>query len=515
MEIACSIKLKGCMIPGHGSVMNIIEKGDDVHVMICLLPIRDKEKEPDYIALALPWAKCSEDVSGPKSMENGMQFEASTPATGEEFMVSWEVLNSNRIERNNALDQAALAKKKTASRPKKRKDAAAQAAASDAAGTSVDAATDPRPSDVGESSRPKRVRGKRAAAGEGTDGPKELVYTLDEALLRGNKLTTKTKDVEVDAIYKALEAGLMQAFPYRHRRIPGLIHSSRLHIAPDELKYRKIIRDRLGQVSCSSLMPLLLCITSQFLSPFISRLLLCRLCRLPADTHMVNPILSAGSRYTFHLMFRIKSLTGFSRSLQVLTTYKGYGSIRKKPEIHAIPLKRAPIEGVDKGMDAVMDSCPAETDTIEEDSVTIPWWEGRNVHWYIIGGQHTVTAFRELASKHPEGSAAREELLQFEVIPIFSRDPEVLVRVSNALNLNIAEKVAKETYRSCAELGRAKWVAAGCPEPHRCGGKPSPAFDVSAFLIAAPLLRPFIVTHRLHPQSLCIGCQPIHLLLRC
>jgi len=131
-------------------------------------------------------------------------------------------------------------------------------------------------------------------------------------------------------------------------------------------------------------------------------------------------------------------------------------------------------------MDAVMDHCPAETDTVVEGGVRIPWWQSEAVHWYIIGGQHTVTAFRELAHKHPEGSAARDELLQFEVIPIFSRDPEVLVRVSNALNLNIAEKVAKETYRSCAELGRAKWVAAGCPEPHRGGGKPSPAFEVSS-----------------------------------
>ena len=258
VEIACSIKLKGCMLPGTGSVMNIIEKGEDVHLMICILPIREKEKEPDYIAVALPWAKCSEEVCGPKSMENGMQFEEETPATGEEFMISWDVLNLNRVERNISIHEAALAKKKTAARPRKRKDAAAQAAGSEGAAPSVDAATDPRPSEAGESSRPKRVRGKRAAAGEIIEGPKELVYTLDEALLRGNKLTTKTKDVEVDAIYKALEIGLMHAFPYRHRRIPGLIHSSKLHIAPDELKYRKIIRDRLGQVSCSLLIPLLL-----------------------------------------------------------------------------------------------------------------------------------------------------------------------------------------------------------------------------------------------------------------
>ena len=257
VEIACGIMLKGCMLPGIGNVMNVIEKGPDVHLMICLLPIRDPEKHADYVAVVLPWATCSEDVSGQKAMENGMQFDGTTPASGEEFMTSWEVMNSNRIDRNNAISEAVLkAKKKTASRPRKRKDAEAQAADSEAAATSVDAGTQAQPADAGESSRPKRNRGKKAPAGEHTDGPKELVYTLDEALLRGNRLTTKTKDVEVDAIYKALEAGLMHAFPYRHRRIPGLIHSSKLHIAPDELKYRKLTRDRLGQVNSSLLSPL-------------------------------------------------------------------------------------------------------------------------------------------------------------------------------------------------------------------------------------------------------------------
>lgn len=88
---------------------------------------------------------------------------------------------------------------------------------------------------------PKRVREKRAVAGEPIDGPKELGYTLNEALVRGNKLMTKTKDNKVDVIYKALEAILMHAFFYTHRQIPRLIHSSKLHITPDELKYRIII----------------------------------------------------------------------------------------------------------------------------------------------------------------------------------------------------------------------------------------------------------------------------------
>lgn len=130
-------------------------------------------------------------------------------------------------------------------------------------------------------------------------------------------------------------------------------------------------------------------------------------------------------------------------------------------------------------MEAVMDQMPKETDELElPDGSKVTWWKHPDVHWYIIGGQHTVTACRELAEQFPEGSEAKKDLLDFEVIPVFSRDPTVLVRVSNALNLNIAEKVAKETFRSCAELGRAAWKRLGCPEPHRGGGKPSNAFLV-------------------------------------
>jgi hypothetical protein len=181
--------------------------------------------------------------------------------------------------------------------------------------------------------------------------------------------------------------------------------------------------------------------------------------------------------------------------------YKGYGSIRKKPEIHGIPLKRMPLP-TDKGLDAVMDECPGETATVVVDGLSMSWWKAPNVHWYIIGGQHTVIACRELAEHHPDGSNAKKDLLQFKVIPVFNRDPDTLVRVSNALNLNIAEKVAKETFRSCAEMGRAAWVKAGCPEPHRGGGKPSPLFEVCIRNLNIVIFNSFMSFYS-------VGCQPI------
>jgi hypothetical protein len=59
-------------------------------------------------------------------------------------------------------------------------------------------------------------------------------------------LSTKTKDDEVNAIYKALEEGLGNAFPYKKRRLPRVIPSEKLFIAPDKLKYRKIATARLS-----------------------------------------------------------------------------------------------------------------------------------------------------------------------------------------------------------------------------------------------------------------------------
>jgi hypothetical protein len=55
----------------------------------------------------------------------------------------------------------------------------------------------------------------------------------------------------------------------------------------------------------------------------------------------------------------------------VYTIYKGFGSIRKKPEIYALPLKRKPGPG-DRSMEAVMERMPNMEETIIEDEKEIP-----------------------------------------------------------------------------------------------------------------------------------------------
>lgn len=108
---------------------------------------------------------------------------------------------------------------------KKEEDAASQMVDLEASTTVVDAKTEVQPIDVGKYTKPKLGREKKAATREPNDHTKEFVYMLDEALRHENRLMTKSKDNEVNAIYKALKLGLMHAFPYRHQRMLGLIYS--------------------------------------------------------------------------------------------------------------------------------------------------------------------------------------------------------------------------------------------------------------------------------------------------
>jgi hypothetical protein len=138
-------------------------------------------------------------------------------------------------------------------------------------------------------------------------------------------------------------------------------------------------------------------------------------------------------------------------------------------------------------MEAVMERMPNMDEKIIEDGKEIPWYQKKNVHWYIIGRQHTVESFRKIASREPVGSAKREELLHFEIIPIFSKDPTTLTRVSIALNLSITDRVVKEVYRQNVELGRVKWIESGSPMPHQ-GGRKAPQIEVHSAYILDPCI---------------------------
>jgi hypothetical protein len=110
-----------------------------------------------------------------------------------------------------------------------------------------------------ESSAPRKSMAKPKEADD-------VILDIVEALRRGDKLSTKTRPHDIDKIYRALEIRLADYFLYKKNRIPGAFHSDRLHIAPDSMKYRRILKSRLEQVTslnrpiCIGWQPIQICI---------------------------------------------------------------------------------------------------------------------------------------------------------------------------------------------------------------------------------------------------------------
>jgi hypothetical protein len=133
------------------------------------------------------------------------------------------------------------------------------------------------------------------------------------------------------------------------------------------------------------------------------------------------------------------------------------GIIRKKPELYCVPLKRAPwwklvesgaVMVNDESVDLIMDRMPNIKELIEEDGKLKPWYEGKNMHYYIVGGQHTYTACKQIGEKEEVGSDRNKFYMNHKIIPIYSKDEDMLIKVSNALNIQVKDKVVTENFRS-------------------------------------------------------------------
>ena len=97
--------------------------------------------------------------------------------------------------------------------------------------------------------------------------------------------------------------------------------------------------------------------------------------------------------------------------------------IRRKPELYCVPLKRAPVKGggpENEGEGLILQSMPAKDMQYLIEGQTIPWYEA-DVHWYIVGGQHTYQACVNIAKKEVPGSAKHKFYTKFNVIPVYSR----------------------------------------------------------------------------------------------
>ena len=73
---------------------------------------------------------------------------------------------------------------------------------------------------------------------------------------------------------------------------------------------------------------------------------------------------------------------------QVQLEREALGTIRRKPELYCIPLKRAlvPRGGPeDEGEMLILQVMPAKDMKWAIDSQTMPWYQA-DVHWYVVGG---------------------------------------------------------------------------------------------------------------------------------
>ena len=202
--------------------------------LLAVHPIRAGEGEDDYIAVMLDAKFCHMELCA-GAQDKGLQFSNGYADDEEDVINAYQAVEA-------AMEQVNKERLQLASKPNKR----ARTKKSNAAGRTLEIADET--ATMGESSRPKRKStsggGEREASrAKNSDGK----LFLAAAILQANNLTSKTKPSEVVAMYKSLEEGLGQSFPYGQDPLPCKIPAQRIHLAPDSLKYRVYV-ERLMEV---------------------------------------------------------------------------------------------------------------------------------------------------------------------------------------------------------------------------------------------------------------------------
>ena len=190
----------------HGMTLLAMSEVTDelfAFVLVALLavhPIRPGDGDDDYIVVVLNATMCHMDLCA-GTQERGLQFADGYVEDGEDVLVAFGKVEATR---DQVIKERAEAAAKPTKQPCLKKSNAA---------TGVQEAGD-ETTVTGESSRPKRKSGS-AGGGQGSRGKKpEGKLTLAAAIVQVNNLTAKTKPADVEAMYKSLEDGLGQCFPY-------------------------------------------------------------------------------------------------------------------------------------------------------------------------------------------------------------------------------------------------------------------------------------------------------------
>ena len=203
--------------------------------LVAVHPIRAGDGEDDYVAVLLDATLCHMEMCAGVH-ERSLQFPEGFAEDCDEVLVTFSSVEAS-MEQVNKERAVAAAKPSKKTRGKK----------SDATGGGHEIGD--KTAATGESSRPKRkstsASGERKAS-KAKKGDGKL--TLATAILQANNLTAKTKPADVEAIYKSLEEGLGQCFPYGQDPLPCKIPVDKIHLAPDSLKYRVFVEKRKDQV---------------------------------------------------------------------------------------------------------------------------------------------------------------------------------------------------------------------------------------------------------------------------
>ena len=138
-------------------------------------------------------------------------------------------------------------------------------------------------------------------------------------------------------------------------------------------------------------------------------------------------------------------------------------TIHRKLELYCIPFKRAPVVGEgpnQEGQELIIDHMPQKDMEWAINGIAMPWYQ-TNVHRYIVGRQHTYQACVTIVAREVPRLARHKFYMEFDVVPVYACDPDMLIKVSNALNIQVKDKVVIENFRSQVKNARAKWIEKG------------------------------------------------------
>ena len=233
--------LGSALMMSHGMTFLALREVQDeffpfaLAALIAVHPIRAGDGEDDYVAVVLNATLCHMEMCA-GAQERGLQFPKGFAEDCEEVIVAFSSVEASMEQVNKERAEAAA---KPSKKPRRKK--------SDAAGGGHEIGDETAA--TRESSRPKckstSASGERDAS-RAKKGDGKL--TLVAAILQANNLTAKTKPPDVEAMYKSLEEGLGQCFPYEQDPLSCKIPADKIHHAPDSLKYRVFVEKRKDQV---------------------------------------------------------------------------------------------------------------------------------------------------------------------------------------------------------------------------------------------------------------------------